>query len=355
MKTISLTEALEGIEDVRRKKSVFYPLNEILMITLLAIICGATSYVKIEMFGESKENWLRKYLKLENGIPDACTIRDVIRQIDTQKLHEIFAEWMKGIAREMFGVVAIDGKRARRTKDKDKKPLHVVSAFSHTYQLVLGQLACEEKSNEITAIPKLLDLLEIRGCIVTIDAMGTQTKIAEKIVSKGADYCLSLKENQGSLYEDIKLFAENELFTVNRDILAVQDQYFATFNNDHGRIETREYYVCNDISWLSGADNWEKLSGFGVCVSTVEQAGKITISYNYAIYSVENMTARQFAMCKRAHWSIENSLHWVLDMVFREDESRARKDNSAENLNVFRQMALNIFRMETSFKGSISD
>ena len=355
MKKISLAEALEGIEDTRRKNSVFYPLNEILMITLLAIVCGATSYVKIEMFGKSKEMWLRKYLKLENGIPDACTIRDVIRQIDTQKMHEVFAQWMKGIVSEVFGVVSIDGKQARRTKDNEKKPLHVVSAFSQTCRMVLGQLACEEKSNEITAIPKLLDLLEINGCIVTVDAMGTQTKIAEKIVSKGADYCLSLKENQESLYEDIKLYAENELLTASCDELAKQGKYFSTIDKDHGRIEKREYYVCNEISWLTQAGKWEKLSGFGVCVCTVEQAGKVTISHNYAIYSVDNMTAKQFAVCKRGHWAIENSLHWVLDMVFREDESRARKDNSAENLNAFRQMALNILRLETSFKGSISD
>jgi predicted transposase YbfD/YdcC len=355
MKKISLAEALKGIEEVRRKNSIFYPLIEILMITLLAIICGATSYVKIEMFAKSKEIWLRKFLELENGIPDACTIRDVIRQIDTEKLHEVFAEWMKGVAQEVFGVIAIDGKQARRTKDSEKKPLHVVSAFSQTYQMVLGQLACEEKSNEITAIPKLLEMLEISGCIVTIDAMGTQTKIAEKIISKGADYCLSLKENQGNLYRDVKLYAENELLTANRDELMRQDRYFTIYNNEHGRIEKREYYVCNDIEWLTEAEKWEKLAGFGVCVSTIEQGGKVAISHNYAIYSVDDMTAKQFATCKRSHWAIENSLHWVLDMVFREDESRARKDNSAEVLNVFRQMALNILRMDHSVKGSISD
>jgi predicted transposase YbfD/YdcC len=145
------------------------------------------------------------------------------------------------------------------------------------------------------------------------------------------------------------------LLPANQEVLAKQGQYFSTLNNEHGRIEKREYYICNDISWLEQASQWKNLSGFGLCVSTVEQAGKVTISHNYAIYSVKNMTARQFSLCKRNHWAIENSLHWVLDMVFREDESRARKDNSAENLNVFRQMALNILRMETSFKGSISD
>ncbi len=173
MKKLSLQEVLEGIEDTRREKSVWYPLNEVLFIMLTAVICGATSYVKVEMFGKSKEKWLRKYLKLENGIPDACTFRNIIKAIDTQQLHKVFVEWMAAVVEQATGVVAIDGKQARRTKDAKKKPLHVVSAFSAECGLVLGQLACEEKSNEITAIPKLLEMLEIAGCIVTIDAMGT--------------------------------------------------------------------------------------------------------------------------------------------------------------------------------------
>jgi predicted transposase YbfD/YdcC len=354
MKKISLAEALEGIEDTRRVRSVIYPLIEIIMIVLLAEMCGATSYAKIEMWGKSKEEWLKKYLKLEYGIPDACTLRNVIKEIDTSALHEIFVEWMKSIAQEIFGVVAIDGKEARRTKDKSKKPLHVVSAFSHEFGLVLGQLACEEKSNEITAIPKLLDILEIKGCIVTIDAMGTQAKIADKIIEKCADYCLSLKENQENLYKDIKLYTETEIFPEDRRFLAGNGQYHREIDKEHGRIEKREYFVCNDVSWIPYANLWRNLSGFGVCVSTVEQEGKTSVSFNYSIYSVHNMTARQFAKCKRGHWSVE-SFHWVLDMVFNEDQSRARKDNSAENLNVFRQMAFNILKSETSFKGGISD
>ena len=355
MKKISLQEALKGIEDTRRNRSVQYPLIEIMVVMLLAVICGATSYPMVEMFGKSKETWLKKFLKLEYGIPDACTIRDVIRQIDTAQLHKVFAEWMKGVVYELFGVVAIDGKEARRTKDKSKRPLHTVRAFSHTAGLVLGQLACDEKSNEVTAIPKLLELLEIKGCIVTIDAMGIQTDIAKKIIEKGADYCLSLKGNQPELYADVKLYTENELFTSNHKALIETNQYFKTIEKGHGRIEKREHYICNDVSWLSCADKWAELSGFGVCVSTVEQDGKTSVSHNYAIYSVKNMTAEQFANYKRAHWSIENKLHWVLDMTFREDESRARADNSAENLNAFRHMAYNILKSDTSFKGSLSD
>ncbi len=214
MKKISLAEALEGIEDRRREKSVLYPLHEVLIIMLLAIICGATSYAKIEMFGKSKEEWLKKFLKLENGIPDACTFRYIVKEIDTAKLHTIFCEWMKNVAVDLTGVIAIDGKEARRTKDKRKKPLHVVSAFSYERGLVLGQLACDEKSNEITAIPQLLEMLEINGCIITIDAMGTQTEIAEEIVNRNADYILALKANQTSLYNDVKL-----LWMISKEIM----------------------------------------------------------------------------------------------------------------------------------------
>jgi len=356
MKKISLTEALEGMEDTRRERSVMYPLHEILMIMLLAIVCGATSYVKIEMWGVSKEKWLKRYLKLEYGIPDAYTIRNVIKELDTKKLHEIFVEWMKNVAETVFGVVAIDGKVSRGTKDKNTKALHTVSAFSYEYGLVLGQLACEEKSNEKTAIPLLLEMLEIKGCIVTIDAMGTETDIAEKIIDKGADYCLSLKKNQPDLYEDIEYYAENEFYTADKREMEQNNQYYSTLDNSHGRYEKREYFISNDVSWIEYSYKWKGLSGFGVCVSTVEHPnGKITISHNYAIYSVKDMTAKQFADCKRNHWSIESNLHWVLDMAFHEDESRVRTDNSAEVFNVFRHIAFNALKSEKSLKGSISD
>jgi len=195
-------------------------------------------------------------------------------------------------------------------------------------------------------------MLEIKGCIVTIDAMGCQTDIADKIIDKGADYCLSLKENQGNLYNDIKLYTETEIFPGDRRFLAGNGQYHREIDKGHGRFEKREYFVCNDVSWIPYANLWRSLSGFGVCVSTVEQDGKTTISFNYSIYSVRNMTAREFAKCKRGHWSVE-SFHWVLDMVFREDESRARTDNSAENLNVFRHFAFTLLKAESSFKSSI--
>lgn len=352
MKKISIAEAIEEIEDTRRGRSVIYPLHEILIIMLLAVICGATSYAKIEMFGKNKEEWLKKFMKLENGIPDACTFRNVIKEIDTQKLHEVFCSWMKSVVSELYGVVAIDGKEARRTKDAKKRPLHVVSAFSHEFGLVMGQLACEEKSNEITAIPKLLDILEIKGCIVTIDSMGTQKEIAEKIVSKEADYILAVKENHKILYRDIKLYLDD--IVTDKDVIK-SSSYHKTVEKGHGRIETRICVISEDIGWLTDKDKWKNIKGIGAIYCTIEENGKKSRQSHYFIYSCKGLSAKQIMRYKRGHWSVENNLHWLLDMAFREDESRARKDNSAENLNVIRQIALNILKSENSFKGSFTD
>ena len=352
MKKLSLMEVLEGIEDTRRSRSVIYPLHEILIIMLLAVICGATSYAKVEMFGKSKKEWLKTFLELENGIPDACTFRNVIKEIDTQKLHQLFCEWMKSVVKELYGVVAIDGKQARRTKDAKKRPLHVVSAFSADYGIVLGQLACEEKSNEITAIPKLLEMLEIKGCIVTIDAMGTQTEIAKSIIDNGGDYILALKENQKTLYNDVKLYLDD--IHQEKKLLDSQN-YYRTVDKGHGRFEIRECIISEEISWLHNKPAWKGLYGVGAIYCTIEKDGITSKQSHYFIYSCIGLNAKQIMKCKRNHWSIENKLHWVLDMAFREDDSRARKDNSAENFNVIRQIAFNILKSEKSFKGGITD
>lgn len=352
MKKLSLEEILEGIEDTRRKNSVIYPLHEVLFIILTAIICGATTYARIEMFAHSRKEWLKKYLKLENGIPDANTFRYVMMKITPQKVHLMFTEWMKTIIPNAKGVIAIDGKQARRTGDEQKRPLHVVSAFAHEFGLVLGQLACDEKSNEITAIPQLLETLEITGCIVTIDAMGTQTEIAKKIREGGADYILSLKSNQLNLYNDVKLFMDEYC----KDSEAKEKEIYAyTLDNSHGRLEKRECYVCNDIGWLNNREKWIDLYGIGMIISTIEEKERKSEQRHYFIYSCPNFTADELMKAKRAHWGIENSLHWVLDMTFREDESRARKDYSAENFNALRQFAYNILKADTSFKGSFPD
>ena len=352
MKKLSLLEVLEGIEDTRRERSVWYPLHEILFIMLAAVVCGATSYAKVEMFGKSKEKWLKKYIALENGGPDACTFRNVIKAIDTEHLHKVFVEWMKNAVETVTGVVAVDGKQAGRTKDVKKKPLHVVSAFSTECGLVLGQLACEEKSNEITAIPKLLEQLELSGCIVTIDAMGTQTEIAKAIIDKGADYILALKENQKTLYRDVKLYFEEYRKELTGLTAACCAQ---SHSQGHGRLEKRTCYICEEIGWLEGREKWADLHGIGVIFCEIEEKGKKSKQAHYFIYSRKGMTADHRLQAKRSHWGIENQLHWILDMQIREDESRARADHSAENLNVLRHWAFNLLKAETSLRGSFSD
>lgn len=352
MKKLSLEEILEGIEDTRRSNSVMYSLYEVLFIMLVAIICGANSYVRIELFGESRKEWFKKYLKLENGIPDANTFRYIMLKITPDRIHKLFAEWMKSVIPSMKGVVAIDGKQARRTGDAQKRPLHVVSAFANEYGLVIGQLACEEKSNEITAIPKLLEMLELKGCIVTIDAMGTQTEIAKKIREKGADYILSLKSNQPAMFSDVKLFMDEYC----KDAEAKKgDIYAYTVDGSHGRIEKRECFIYNDIGWLNNHEKWMDLHGIGMIIATIEENGVKSQQRHYFIYSCKNLTASELMKAKRNHWSIENSLHWVLDMAFREDDSRARKEHSAENFNAVRQIAYNILKSDASFKGSFPD
>ena len=217
---------------------------------------------------------------------------------------------------------------------------------------MLGQLACEEKSNEITAIPKLLEMLELEGCIVTIDAMGTQTEIAKKITEKGADYILSLKENQKSLYADVKLFFEE----YRKNPAGFDPGCCAeSHSQGHGRYENRICYISEEIGWLEGREKWSGLAGIGVIFCKIEQAGRISKQEHYFIYSRKGMTVNQVLRSKRSHWGIENQLHWVLDMQLREDESRARADNSAENLNVIRHWAYNLLKSDTAVRGSFSD
>jgi len=353
-KKLTLATILEGMDDFRQENSIDHLLVEILIITIIAVICGANGYHQISLYAKANENWLRGFLELKNGLPSEWTIRRVLMNIDPKQFHDAFIEWVQLICDRVSGVVAVDGKTARRTKCAGKKALHVVSAFATANKLVLGQIATEEKSNEITAIPELLKMLVIEGCVITIDAMGTQKDIAKLIVNKKADYLLSLKGNQETLFEDIKLYMETEVLSKSKSVLAAAGLYHRTVDNAHGRFEVREYYICNDVDWLSQKDDWVKLRGFGLCVSTVEIDGKTTVSYNYYIYSVENMTAERFAAFKRAHWAIENTLHWTLDMAFREDESRASADNSAENLNIIRHISANLLRQDKSARGGIA-
>lgn len=311
------------------------------------MVAGADTYEQIEHFGKKRKRWLQKFLELPAGIPSHDTIGRVFERINPEEFQNSFMQWIEAITERTRGqVVAIDGKTLRRShsRSKDKKAIHMISAWSASNKVVLGQLKTAEKSNEITAIPRLLKLLDISGCIITIDAMGTQKKIAETIIKEGGDYVLALKKNHKDLYSDTEAFFEgSETCTLNR---------YETTDGGHGRIETRKYVMTSDIDWLQGRENWPGLKSIGMVESTREIDGKVSIEKRYYITSLES-DAEKFGYSIRSHWGIENKVHWVLDIAFREDESRIRTGYAPENFAVLRHIALNLIRKNNTFKGSI--
>ena len=345
-----LIEILGDIEDPRRGNAIRHKLVDILAIALLASLCDCTCYTEMELFGIEREEWLRGFLTLENGIPSHDTFGDVFAAIDPEQLRQCLMEWIAGIRQKIPGeVVAIDGKtiRASRSETEGRKALHVVSAWAAENGLVLGEVAVDEKSNEIVAIPQLLKMLELNGCIVTIDAMGTQKEIAETIRSKGADYVLPVKDNHPNLRKDIELYFSTE---------KAQCDYAKTVEKSHGRYEKRECWLTEDIDWMEDSEKWCGLSGIGMIRSTIHKidAEATEPTVHYVLFSKSGMTAAELLEVKRRHWAIENSLHWVLDVQFGEDNMRMRVKNAAENMNILRHMTMNLLKAETSYKGSIN-
>lgn len=345
-----ILEIMREIPDPRKGNAILHKLDEILTIAILAIICDYTQFTEMELFGIEQEEWLRSFLTLEHGIPSHDTFGDVFAAIDPKAFRKGFMEWTESIRKEIKDeVVAIDGKTIRGSKSftENKKPVHIVSAWAAENGLVLGEVAADEKSNEITAIPKLLKMLHLKGCIVTIDAMGTQKDIAQEIVAKEADYILPVKENHPSLLEDIRYFFREE---------ATSCEYAKTTEKSHGRLEIRECYISTNIDWMQQKNEWKGLSGIGMIVSHVRTIGQETeeTAVHYVLYSKKDMTAAQVLAAKRRHWSVENSLHWVLDVDFGEDSSRMRVQNAAENVNIARHLALNLLKSEKSFNRSLN-
>lgn len=345
-KNITLEEALRDLTDPRAERVVKYTLCEILFTAFAGILCGATSYAEMADFGRMRLELYRQYLPFENGIPSAWTLRSVLCRLKPEKMHEVFAEWMFGPLTELregsdCDVIAVDGKQARRTKDAAKKPLHVVSAFSSAAQLVLGQVACEQKSNEITAIPRLLDLIDVTNATVTIDAMGTQHGIASAIIEKGADYILPVKKNRKVQYSELADYfapCREHAYTPQNGTYAILRDY------EHGRHEIRECWICDDVSGLPQTRKWKGVHGAAMLRYRTEGSGRNTDETQYVIFSQPDKTAAELLRDKRKHWGIENKLHWVLDVTYREDDSRARSEHSAENLNVIRHMTFNILK-----------
>ena len=354
---LSLVGCMKEVPDPRAPYNQRHKFLDIIIIAVTAILCGMDTWNEIEDWAYSKKEWLETFLELPGGIPSHDTINRVFQMIDPDQFHDAFFRWTSAVAGKIEGIIAIDGKTIRRSKDESKgnRPSHVVSAWACDTSLVLGQLRVDEKTNEIKAIPELLEILCLKGCVVTIDAMGTQKEIAEKIIDKEADYILQVKGNQETLLEDISLYFKDEVFDRPKKELEKEGRYWKEKDFDHGRIEIREYYVENEVEWLrENHPGWKGLSGMGACVATVTENGKTTTALSYSIYSQEEMKAEEYGKGKRAHWGIESSLHWVLDIGFREDESRIRAGNAAENVNVLRHIGTNLLKQEKSCRMGIA-
>lgn len=347
-----------SLEDPRIDRRKKHLLIDIVVIAICAIICGADSWTGVQAFGDAKFNWLSTFLKLENGIPSHDTFGRVFAALDSEQFETCFVSWISAVSQLTKGeVIAIDGKTARRSYDSDvgKTAIHLVSAWSSANGITLGQVKVDDKSNEIVAIPKLLEMLDISGCLVTIDAMGCQRDIAEKIVGCGGDYLLTLKGNQGTLFADVSLLF-NELDSVlsDGDVLVDTAQ---SVDGDHGRIETRRATVITDsqlIAPLRGSENFKGLSSLIEVVSRREVGDEMTVTNRYFISSC-SLGAQQLLNATRTHWQIENCCHWVLDMAFREDECRIRKDNGAQNFAILRRIAANLLKSEDSVKLGIKN
>lgn len=341
-----IQEYFENITDKRQGWKIKHNLLEIIIMTICAVIAECEAWYQIEEYCEEKESWFKEKLglSLANGIPAHDTFERVFSMIDPKELEKSFIDWVKAVNELTQGeVISIDGKTLCASKGGSRKAIHMVSAWANTNKIVLGQVRTEEKSNEITAIPKLLTLLEMKGCIVTIDAMGCQKDISKKVVEKAADYVFSLKGNQTTLNDDVRLYFEEALR--NRKLFDKIDET-KTLDKGHGRLEKRAYFLTTDVDWLVQKPDWTSLNAIGMVKSSVIEKGMQREETRYFITSL--MDVSTFANAVRSHWGIENSLHWCLDVGFNEDSSRIRKDNSGENFAVIRHIAINLLKKDSS-------
>ena len=338
LKAETLFDNLLRITDPRREHQKFHSLIDILVISVCATICGAEHWTEIEEFGKAKQEWFAQFLQLENGIPSHDTIGRVFSLLDSSQLKMSFLDWIQSAVNLSDGsLVNIDGKNLRGSKSlvNGKRALNVVSAWAAEQSLVLGQVKCEEKSNEIRAIPELLGILDLKGCIVTIDAIGCQTEIVREIVAKEADYVISLKGNQGNVHQQVKQYLD---WAERIKFQEIEFDYYETLSKGHGRIEKRRCWVTTEIDWLEQRADWANLKSIIMVEAEREViGGQKTVERRYFISSLE-ANAKKALRSVRGHWAIENQLHWCLDISFREDDCRTREGNAPENLVISRSL-----------------
>ena len=360
---LSLQEAFSDLEAPRIERHKRHQLLDIIVLTICAVVSGAEGWEAIEAFGQAKHKWLKKWIPLDNGIPSHDCIARVMSRLPGEEVSRCFVRWVQSVSELTEGeIVSIDGKTARRSFDGHGKmgAIHMVSAWANQAVLSLGQVKTQEKSNEITAIPRLLEMLELKGCIVTIDAMGCQEAIAEQIVEKGADYALAVKGNQKALYEAIVDYFDVAMDQDNSAAVCRVARH-EQIDAGHGRIEQRRYYLSDCLDTLPCPERWKGLKSIGMVECDRHVGDQCTVERRYYITTVNKVEA--FARAVRSHWGVENSLHWVLDVTFREDESRIRKGEAPGNFSTFRQLALNLLKREPSrlsikrkrFKAALDD
>jgi predicted transposase YbfD/YdcC len=345
---MTLNEAFSGLHDPRTGPAQRHDLREMILMALCGVLCGADTWVDIAEWAEDNVEWLRRYLVLERGTPSHDTFGRVFRILDASVFEKCFRAWIAEMVNVVNGVVALDGKTVCGSKDGDNTALHMISAYATSSGLCLGQEGTRGKGHEIAGIKALLETLALKGCIVTIDAIGCQTEIAQKVVDQGGDYLLAVKDNQETLAKALReFFTEGD----SGGFGALPVSRYETVGKDHGRIEIRRHAWVTDLSWLDRPirENWPKLDGVGMVERTRDINGKISTERAYYIGSKGIAHAESFATAARGHWGIENSLHWVLDVTFREDECRVRKGHAPQNLSALRKFALTLLRQDQQY------